>query len=210
MSGSEREASRRWRVPKCIFSHLGARSRPLGVLLILSLMAAVCHAEVVSLSKLDVRKIQQARGPRGFRGGRPSAPAPLSIAGQKFEDGVRTFGSSTLWIDLGQKARRFTALVGIDDEAKAATGTAIFRVYGDAKELFNSGPMKATEPARKAEVDVTGVKLLLLMVDTGETGRPAAPLRVGDVNRTDWADAKIEYEGTAPEAIDGPPEPSRP
>lgn len=185
MSGLARNPSRRW-------------SRPLGVLLILSLTAAVCHAEVVSLSKLDVRKIQQARGPRGFRGGRPSTPAPLSIAGQKFEDGVRTFGSSTLWIDLGQKARRFTALVGIDDEAKAATGTATFRVYGDARELFNSGPMKANEPARKAEVDLTGVKLLLLMVDTGETGR--------DVNRTDWADTKIEYEGTAPVAIDGPPE----
>jgi alpha-galactosidase len=167
--------------------------------LIVSLAAAVCQAETVSLSKLDLRKIQQARGPRGgARGARPATPAPISIGGQTFEDGVKTFGSSTLWIDLGQKAKRFTAMVGIDDEAKAATGAATFRVYGDAKELFNSGPMKANQPARKVEVDVTGVKSLLLMVDTGEGA--------SDVNRTDWADAKIEYEGAAPVTIDGPRE----
>ena len=186
MSGSARNLSCRW-------------TRPLGVLLIVSLAAAVCHAEVVSLSKLDLRKIQQARGSRGgFRGNRPSTPVPISIAGQTFEDGVKTFGSSTLWIDLGQKAKRFTAMAGIDDEAKAATGTATFRVYGDAKELFNSGPMKANEAARKVEVDLTGAKSLLLQVEAGEAG--------SGVNRTDWADAKIEYEGTAPVTIDGPAE----
>jgi alpha-galactosidase len=166
--------------------------------LIVSLAAAVCQAETVSVSKLDLRKIQQARGPRGgLRGARPATPVPISIAGQTFEDGVKTFGSSTLWIDLGQKATRFTAMVGIDDEAKAATGTATFRVYGDAKELFNSGPMKANQAAHKVEVDVTGVQNLLLMVETGEGS---------DVNRADWADAKIEYEGAAPVTIDGPAE----
>ncbi len=170
---------------------------PLGVLLIVALGVAVCQAESVSLSKLDLRKIQQARGPRGFRGNRPTTPVTLSIAGQTFEEGVRTFGGSTLWIDLGQKAKRFTALVGIDDEAKAATGSATFRVYGDAKELFNSGAVKADEAARKVDIDLTGVKLLLLMVETAEGS---------DVNRTDWADAKIEYEGIAPVTIDGPAE----
>jgi len=185
MSGSAKNLFHRW-------------TRPLGVFLIVSLAAAVCHAEVVSLSKLDLRKVQQARGPRGgSRGSRPATPVAIAIAGQTFEDGVKTFGSSTLWIDLGQKAKRFTALAGIDDEAKAAQGTATFRVYGDAKELFNSGPMKANEAARNVNVDVTGVKSLLLMVDTGESS---------DVNRTDWANARIDYEGTAPVTIDGPAE----
>jgi alpha-galactosidase len=169
----------------------------LGVLLAVSLGAAVCQAESVSLSKLDLRKIQQARGPRGFRGNRSATPTPLAIGGRSFEDGVRTFGSSTLWIDLGQQARRFTAQVGIDDQAQAATGTATFRVYGDAKELFNSGPMKAGAAARPVAVDLAGVRLLLLMVETAEGS---------DVNRTDWAQARIEYEGTAPVTIDGPPE----
>ncbi len=169
-----------------------------GVSLVLVLAAAICHAEVVSLSKLDLSKIQQARGSRGgFRGQGAGTQVPPTIAGQKFEDGVRTFGASTLWIDLGRKAKRFTALVGIDDLATSPEGTATFRVYGDAKELFNSGPMKANEAARKADVDVTGVKDLLLMVETAEGSR---------INRTDWADAKIEYEGTAPVTIDGPAE----
>jgi alpha-galactosidase len=170
---------------------------PLGVLLIVVLGTAVCQAETVPLSKLDLRKIQQARGFRGFRGNRSSTPVPLSIAGQTFDDGVRTFGASTLWIDLGEKAGRFTAAVGVDDAAQAATGAATFRVYGDAKELFSSGPMKSKEAARKVDVNLAGVKLLLLMVETGEGS---------DVNRTDWADARIEYEGTAPVTVDGPPE----
>jgi alpha-galactosidase len=166
--------------------------------LIVALAAAVCPAEVVSLNKLDLSKIQQARGARGgFRGQRPTTPVTLAIAGQTFEEGVRTFGRSTLWIDLGQKAKRFTAMVGVDDEAKAAEGTATFRVYGDAKELFNSGAMKGNEAARKVDVDVTGVKYLLLMVETGEGS---------SVNRTDWASAKIDYEGTAPVTVDGPAE----
>ena len=183
MSGSAKNLFHRW-------------TRPLGVLLLVSLAAAVCQAESVSLSKLDLRKIQQAR-PRGGMRGRPATGATIAIAGQTFEDGIKTFGSSTLWINLDQKAKRFTALVGVDDEAKAAEGTATFRVYGDAKELFNSGPMKANEAARKVDVDVTGVKNLLLQVETGEGST---------VNRTDWANAKIEYEGTAPVTIDGPAE----
>jgi len=182
MSGSASSPSRRW-------------SRHLGILLSLSLMVAVCEAEVVSLSKLDLRKIQQARGSRGRRGG---TPTPISIAGKTFEDGVKTSPTSVLWIQLDGKARRFTAMVGVDDESKSATDSVVFRVYRDAKELYNSGPVEANQPARKVEADLAGAKNLLLMVEAAETGR--APLR------SDWADARIEYDGTAPTTIDGPAE----
>ena len=57
--------------------------------------------------------------------------------------------------------------------------------------------MKANDAARKVDVDVTGVKNLLLMVETAEGS---------DVNRTDWANAKIEFDGTAPVTLDGPAE----
>jgi alpha-galactosidase len=198
MSGAVTNRSHRW-------------TRVAGVSLILALAAAVCHAEVVSLSKLDLRKIQQARGFRGgFRGQGAGTQVPLTIAGQKFEDGVRTFGASTLWIDLGQKAKRFTALVGVDDLATAAEGTATFQVYGDAKERFNSGPMKANEAARKVDVDLSGAKYLLLQIEIRESDNAnrtnRGDTRIPIVNRTDWADAKIEYEGTAPVTVDGPAE----
>ncbi len=170
----------------------------LGVFLLITLAATLCSAEVVPVSKLNLRNLQQERGFGGFRGRRSTTRPQLSIAGRTFEDGVRTFGSSTLWIDLGQKAQRFTAMVGIDDSARATDGNATFRVYGDAKELFNSGPMEANEPARPVDVDVTGVKYLLLMIDVNAADRA--------VNRTDWADARIEYQDTMPVTVDGPEE----
>ena len=126
MSGSAGNLSRR---PEGGNSKFGFRvfhhwTRPLGVLLIVSLVAAICHAETVSVSKLDLRKIQQARGPRGgFRGARPTTPVPISIAGQTFEDGVKTFGSSTLWIDLGQKAKRLGRFQGRRPDWKKAIVT---------------------------------------------------------------------------------------
>jgi alpha-galactosidase len=169
-------------------------TRILAVAVIVSLAAEICQAEVVSLSKMDLRKMQQTRG-RGRRGGPP--PGPVAIAGQTFEDGVKANGASVLWINLGQKAKQFTALVGVDDEVKAATGSVVFRVVGDGKDLYNSGPVKAGQEARKVDVDLTGVKNLLLLVEADETT---------DANRVDWADAKIEYEGDAPVTIDGPSE----
>ena len=156
---------------------------------------APSKAEVVSLSKLDLLKIQQARGLRGRRG---ATPPPISVAGQTYQDGVKTYGSSVLWIELGQKAQRFTAMVGVDDESKAATDSVVFRVFGDAKELFNSGPVKANQAARKVDVTLKGVKNLLLMVDVPEGG-------TGPV-RTDWVDAQIEYVAVQPKTIDGPAE----
>ncbi len=154
------------------------------------------QVEVVSLSKLDLRKLQQ---PRRMNRGRPgAAPSAISVAGQPFEDGVKTYGSSVLWIDLAKSAQRFTASVGIDDESKESTQTAVFRVFGDAKELFNSGPVKPGQPAKKVTVGLKGVQNLLLMVDVADSN--AAP------PRTDWAEAKIEYVAVQPKTMDGPAE----
>ena len=93
----------------------------------------VCKGQVTAAGP-HVLRVTRVKGARDAAGGGswfesrfswvryappPGVPlAPISIAGQTLEDGVKTFGSSTLWIDLGQKAKCFTALVRIDDEAK--------------------------------------------------------------------------------------------
>ena len=154
-------------------------------------------AETVSLSSLDLSKVQQSWG-------QPQTDKsidghPLAIGGKKFEHGLGTHAVSTLYIDLKGDAQRFTAQVGIDDEVnKSEVSRVVFHVLGDGRELWKSDVMKAGHAPKKVDVNLKGVKILLLMVTNVETGIA--------FDHADWADAKIEYSGNRPETITSPPE----
>jgi alpha-galactosidase len=156
-------------------------------------------SETVSLSSLDLSasKVQQSWG-------QPQTDKsvdghPLTIGGKKFEHGLGTHAVSTLYIDLKGDAQRFTAQVGIDDEVnKSPVSSVVFRVLGDGRELWKSDVMKAGHAPKKVDVNLKGVKILLLMVSNVETGIA--------FDHADWADAKIEYTGNPPETITSPPE----
>jgi alpha-galactosidase len=107
---------------------------------------------------------------------------PLSIAGKQFANGVGTHANSKLRVDLGGKAKRFVAQVGVNDSA-SAQGSVEFIVLGDQKELWRSGVMTVGQPAKSVEVDLTGVKVLTLRAtDAGD----------GEGNdHADWAQAEI-------------------
>ena len=153
-------------------------------------------AKTVYLSNLDLTKMTAGWG-------RPQADKsiqskPLTIAGRKFERGVGTHADSVMYIDLKKTAKRFTAFVGVDDEVKDAPATIKFRIFGDGKELFSSGVMKAGQAPEKVDIDLAGISTLMLIVNNA-----------GDsvnYDHADWADAKIEYSGSAPIAIDSPKE----
>ena len=121
---------------------------------------------------------------------------PLTIAGRTYEKGVGTHAASLMYVDLKKSCRSFSAYVGVDDEVNGKIGSVRFRIYGDGKLLFNSGVLKAGEPAKKVDIDLTGCKTLTLAVD------PA-----GDNNSYDhanWADAAFVVAGDDPVAIDAP------
>jgi alpha-galactosidase len=151
---------------------------------------------VLSLADLDLGKIQQGWGDP--QANKSVDGNPLSIGGQTFKEGVGTHADGVLRIDLAGKARRFTAMVGVDDEVRGQVGSVVFRVLGDGKDLYNSGLVKVDQPARKVEVDLTDIKTLLLMVEGGADGI--------NYDHADWADARIDYEGIKPKAVDGPKE----
>jgi alpha-galactosidase len=154
-------------------------------------------AETVSLSSLDMSKVQQSWG-------QPQTDKsvdghPLAIGGKKFEHGLGTHAVSTLYVDLKGGAQRFTSYAGIDDEEKNSTeASVIFYVLGDGRELWKSDAMKAGHAPKKVDVNLKGVKILLLMVDKGTNAIAH--------DHADWADAKIEYTGDRPETIASPPE----
>src|SRR3990172_3431732 len=84
-------------------------------------LAAASQAEVLSLADLDLSKIQQGWGEP--KSNKSADGNPLSIGGQTFKEGVGTHADSMLRIDLTGKARRFTAMVGVDDEIRGQVGS---------------------------------------------------------------------------------------
>jgi alpha-galactosidase len=147
----------------------------------------------VWLSSLDLSKIQQGWGRAQVD--KAVTGKPLSIGGRRFERGVGTHAKGTAWIELDGGAERFAAFVGVDDAA-VAPGSVTFKVVADGKKLWESGAMKPGEAAKPVDLDVKGVKVLLLQVGDAGDGT--------DNDHADWADARFTGVTTRPKMIDAP------
>ncbi len=117
---------------------------------------------------------------------------PLKLAGQTYAHGVGTHAESLFELNLLGEADRFTAVVGVDDEVKGQPGSVEFKVTADGKEVFTSGLKKAGMEPSKVDVDLKGVKSLLLEVTDAGDGI--------DFDHADWVEAKITYHGAKPTA----------
>jgi alpha-galactosidase len=71
---------------------------------------------------------------------------------------------------------------------------------GDGKTLWKSGVMKLGQPAESVDLDVKGIKTLLLKADVSGTSVAFA--------HADWADAKLLVTGERPAITGPPPEPA--
>lgn len=123
---------------------------------------------------------------------------PSPLADKKFKHGLGTHAASTFRIDLGGKANRFTAMVGVDDEVlpKGQGGTITFKVVGDGRVLWESGVMRAEAPAKPVNVDLKGGKHLTLNVGDANDGT--------SWDHADWANAIITMNSGRPEAFGVP------
>lgn len=148
------------------------------------------RADTFGLESLDLQSVEQGWGEPGVN--RSVDNHPLFIDGKRFEHGFGTHANSTLRIALRGKGERFTATVGVDDEV-GQKGSVVFKVVGDGKTLWESGVLRGGDPAKAVDVDVHGVKTLLLLV--GDAG--------DDINfdHADWAEAKIAMVEGKPETI---------
>jgi alpha-galactosidase len=122
----------------------------------------------------------------------------MSIGGQKFERGAGTHADSTLYIELAGGADRFTAWCGVDDAANDPRGSVAFRIVGDGKVLWKSPVMKTGQKPVEADVNLKGIKTLLLKAGDAGDG-------IG-WDHADWAEAKFVVSGAAPKAVDPPRE----
>jgi len=113
----------------------------------------------------------------------------LAIGGQTFARGFGTHAESALYINLAGAAQKFSARVGVDDEVNKNPAASVeFLVRGDGKVLWQSGVMKAGETAKACEVNLVGVKALVLEVSDADDGI--------SYDHADWAEAQFETAGT--------------
>ncbi len=151
-------------------------------------------AQSVNWGDSDISKISVGYGAPGRD--KSVDGQPLSIGGQKFEKGVGVHATSGATVQLDGKATRFTASVGVDDEVIKAgeqRGSVEFLVASDGKILWRSGQMSAGDIAKTVDVALVGVRELQLVVSS-----------LGDnaFDHADWAQAKLEYDGAAPQLVD--------
>ncbi len=145
--------------------------------------AGLVSAGTIWLDELDIHSAVQGWG-KPHRN-KSVDGHPLSIGGQQFKHGFGTHAESTLHIELDGGATRFSASVGVDDEVNKSPNSSVeFIVRGDGKALWKSGVMRAGDAAKDCEVDLTGVKSLVLEVSDADDGI--------DHDHADWADAKFE------------------
>lgn len=172
-------------------------SRAAGLVIALSLVGgAVFAAQDVALTSLDLTKIRQGVGkPQIDKSGKGT---PISIGGRTFEHGLASHAESLMWIDLKGGADRFTAFVGVDDDAGRGKGSVVFKIYGDGRLLFKSPIMKCGEAAQPVDVPLQGIKTVALIVGDADDGTAS--------DHADWADAKFVGAAGKPVSIDTPQE----
>jgi alpha-galactosidase len=98
---------------------------------------------------------------------------PISMLGQVHPTGIGVASPSTIRYYLGDRCTRLATTVGIDDAVRNVGpegGTSTFQVIGDGQVLFDSGVL-GRDDTRQADIDLTGVRVLDLVVgDAGDGG----------------------------------------
>ncbi len=99
-----------------------------------------------------------------------------------YRSGIGTHAKSFIVYDINGKFSRFTSDVGIDTQA-GGKSSVVFEVYGDDKLLYRSEVKKRYEFPSFADIPITGVKKLALVVQDGGDG-------ISD-DHADWLNAKL-------------------
>ncbi|MFT4091395.1 MAG: NPCBM/NEW2 domain-containing protein [Asticcacaulis sp.] len=108
----------------------------------------------------------------------------LAIGRSDFRNGLGILSNSRMEVQAGGDYRRFAASVGIDNTTRDPNATVQFFVYGDGRLLAKTDVVAFGEAATDLTADITGVKIVELVVrKVSGTDQPAA---------VTWGDARFE------------------
>ncbi len=160
-----------------------------------ALRAETAPANATWLEDVGLESWSQRRGrPRAARTLRDQ---PIVLGGLSYPHGVGARSISEFVVDLQGEATRFRSMVGIDDALRGGVGSVTFEVWADDAKVAESGLMRAGDAPRLLSADLSGARVLTLLVDDG-----------GDTSNDDevvWAGAMIELRPGSPPR----PRPSR-
>lgn len=178
------------------------KNKKLFLVLILFAMCGVTNlfaqkADTVYLSSLDISQIQQGWGEP--QKDKSVDGNPLRIGSQNFKNGIGTHAKSLFKINLAGGTEKFLTLVGVDTENGTSNkGSINYEITGDGKLLWKSEILKAGMAPVKVDLNLKGIKTLVLLVNDGGDDI--------DNDHADWADAKFVVKGKKPQAIGIPKE----
>ena len=100
----------------------------------------------------------------------------LLIGQKSWANGIGMQARTTATWDVAGEYKSFNAMIGADPGTalRRLPGSAVIRVLGDGKTLFESDPLQSGAEAVPIQVDITGVKKLSLVVDFGNSGMAGA------------------------------------
>lgn len=107
---------------------------------------------------------------------------PITIGGVVYAKGLGVHAESSVEYYTGGACETVTAQVGVDDE-KGANGTVAFAVWADGTEVASTGVLTNALPAQPLSADVTGARVVRLVVTDGGDGV--------DSDHADWGDARL-------------------
>lgn len=146
--------------------------------------------EKIQLSDLNLSLMTTGYG--SAKANRSIDGNPITLNGTRYQSGVGTHADSKMTLRLHGKARRFSAQVGVDDEA-TSTGSVIFRITADDRIVYESPLMRKGSKPGKIDLKLKGVQTVVLEALSGGDGI--------NNDHADWADALFEMEEGRPEAV---------
>ncbi|GAA2071531.1 sulfatase-like hydrolase/transferase [Actinomadura alba] len=112
---------------------------------------------------------------------------PISFGGTQYAKGLGVHSHSEVTYHLGGRCTRFSSIVGIDDFSARQNnrGNVIAEVWADETKIFDSGVLRAATGPQPVDVDVTGARLLRLVVRKATESN--------SFNHTSWANAFVRH-----------------
>jgi alpha-galactosidase len=166
--------------------------------LLFTILVKAQQIDTIWLSSLDISKATLGWG-------KPGADVscmgnPITLNGVTYNKGFGTHASSIFYIKLAGGSARFHAVVGINDEEKSSTGSAVFKIYSNIELLWQSGILRSGGPAETVDISMEGIDTLILTTETTADGP--------NYDHTDWADSYFLVKSVKPVAINRPMEPA--
>ncbi|MHB8674379.1 MAG: NPCBM/NEW2 domain-containing protein, partial [Candidatus Limnocylindrales bacterium] len=112
---------------------------------------------------------------------------PITLHGTVYPKGLGVHAASDLTYTLAGMCASFSSDIGIDSEVYP-NGSVIFQVFADGTKVYDSGIVTATTPTITVNVNLSGVKVLDLVVVQGTTMA---------YDHADWAGARVSCPAPA-------------